>query len=127
MSRRQRAIAIVLLAVPIAVAAAGPGPPSFSVHDLDGDGYVSKGEFERFRAERRAARAAEGRRLRNAPRALSFEEIDADGDGRISEQEMIEALRRHPPPCNGGQRRGRARDRAGHNVPLFEARAAQAR
>lgn len=71
------------------------GPAPFSVHDLDGDGFVSREEFESFRARRQAERAAEGRRLRNVPRLMSFDEIDSDHDGFINEVEMLDAVQRH--------------------------------
>jgi len=73
-------------------------PPPFSVHDLDQDGYVSRQEFEAFRAKRHAERVAEGRRLRNAPRMLEFEDIDTDDNGQIDEMEMLEAIERRPTP-----------------------------
>jgi len=90
-----RLIALLLLALPAIVIAADT-PPPFSVHDTDGDGYISRAEFDAFRARRQAERAAAGRQLRNAPRVLNFDEIDSDRDGRISETEMIEALQHQP-------------------------------
>lgn len=95
-----RLIALLLLALPAVVIAADT-PPPFSIHDTDGDGYISREEFDAFRARRQAERAAEGRQLRNAPRVLSFDEIDTDRDERISETEMNEALQRQP---RGSQR-----------------------
>ncbi len=90
-----RSIVLLLLTLPV-MAVAADTPPPFSVHDTDGDGYISREEFDTFRARRQAERAAEGRQLRNAPRVLSFDEIDSDRDGRISETEMLEALERQP-------------------------------
>lgn len=90
-----RSIVLLLLALPV-MAVAADTPPPFSVHDTDGDGYISREEFDTFRARRQAERAAEGRQLRNAPRVLNFDEIDSDRDGRINETEMIEALERQP-------------------------------
>lgn len=85
----------VVLTQPVAAETGQRGPVPFSVHDLDGDGYVSRAEFDDFRARRQAERAAEGRRLRNVPRLLSFDEIDVNRDGRIDEAEMLDAVHRH--------------------------------
>lgn len=95
-----RIILLLFVLLPVTAPLAAdtpPQPPPFSVHDTDGDGYISRAEFDAFRARRQAERAAEGRQLRNAPRVLSFDEIDSDRDGRISETEMIEALQRRSP------------------------------
>ena len=85
--------AVSLLAVTIALGAqaqpfAGRGPIPFGAMDLDGDGYVSSQEFSQHRDARRAARAAQGRLLRNAGRAPSFESWDADGNGLLNAEEV---------------------------------------
>jgi len=99
---------ITALLVSPSVGAAGPPvmtAPVFSVHDLDRDGYLDRLEFERLRADCRAQRARRGRRLC----ALEFDALDANGDGRIGEEELLAALpwrgRRFRMPPRG---RGRA-------------------
>ena len=64
------------------------GPPTFDMFDKDGDGCVSEDEFLSLRAERQAARAAEGRQMLGAACAPAFSEIDSNGDGRLDEAEF---------------------------------------
>jgi hypothetical protein len=67
--------------------------------DADRDGYISEAEMEAFRDEKRAAMKArmfpdadkngfvDRREFEDAARAR-FAELDKDGDGRLSEEEM---------------------------------------
>ena len=48
----------------------------------------SKEEFYQARSKRMAERAAKGRKMRNAANAPSFEDIDLDGDGKVSAKEF---------------------------------------
>lgn len=66
------------------VAADGGG--TYSGYDANRDGYLDRDEFETF---------AQARRKRSAsPDIWAFEGVDSDVDGRISEQEMVNALMR---------------------------------
>jgi hypothetical protein len=83
----------LLLAIAIAmglVQRAAAAPPPFSVHDLDRDGYLDRAEFERLRADCRAARAGPPRR----PCTLRFDTVDSNADGRLDEREVLEAVQR---------------------------------
>ncbi len=85
--------AVSLLAVTMALGGqaqplAGRGPMPFGAMDLDGNGYVSSQEFSQHRNARMAARAAQGRLLRNAGRAPRFESWDADGNGLLNAAEV---------------------------------------
>ena len=85
--------AVSLLAVAVTLGAqaqpyGGRGPMPFGTMDLNGDGYVSSGEFSQHRTTRMAARAAQGRLLRNAGQAPRFEHWDADGNGLLSVAEV---------------------------------------
>ena len=60
------------------------GPMSFAAIDANGDGAITKAEFDTFRAMRQKQAAAQGRMMRNAGRRPSFSMIDANGDGRIT-------------------------------------------
>lgn len=68
-------------------------PPQFSVHDTDGDGYLSREEYEVFFREFEERHRKSGRPAHRMLKILSFEHIDSDGDGRISVDEMVFALR----------------------------------
>jgi len=68
-------------------------PPRFSVHDSDGDGYLSREEYEVFYRELEERHRKAGRPAHRMLKILSFEQIDSNGDGRICEEEMVAALR----------------------------------
>lgn len=65
------------------------GPVTFEAMDLDGNGFVSSQEFSLHREARMAARAGQGRMLRNAGQAPSFEQWDSNGDGKLSPAELM--------------------------------------
>jgi Ca2+-binding EF-hand superfamily protein len=71
------------------------GPPAFGEFDKDGSGFVTESEFNSTRAQRMAARAAEGKQLRGAASAPAFSEIDTDGDGLLSLDELSTAQKTH--------------------------------
>jgi hypothetical protein len=70
-------------------------PPSFAEFDTDHDGFISEEEFNTFRAERMAARAAEGRPMKGAKTMPDFKDIDTNGDGRLTEAELVAAQQAH--------------------------------
>lgn len=81
----------VLLAVePVSTALIGQqrGPLSFETFDVNADGYVSPGEHAYVHGQRMSWRAEHGYPMRNAGRAPSFQQIDADNDGLLSRSEM---------------------------------------
>jgi hypothetical protein len=67
----------------------GRAPVAFAAMDTNRDGRVSVDEFAQHRARRMAARAAEGRPLRNAATAPTFESLDRDGNGGLSPDELV--------------------------------------
>jgi Ca2+-binding EF-hand superfamily protein len=74
--------------------------PRFSEFDLNSDGKITKSELEEARAKRLKQRADEGKMLKNAGEAHSFETIDTDKDGSISEKEfMFHKTIHHPQAC----------------------------
>lgn len=84
------AVLIAIAVLPLAARADGhrQGPPTFEDFDADGDGFVSQQEFDQFRAERIAERAAEGRQMRGLANAPSFVDFDANGDGKLDRDEF---------------------------------------
>jgi len=64
--------------------------PTYSDIDANADNAVTSEEFYKFRADRMAARAAEGRKMKKAKDAPAFEDLDLDGDGNLSADEFAE-------------------------------------
>jgi len=64
--------------------------PSYSDIDANADDSVTSEEFYAFRAERMAARAEAGGKMKNAKNAPTFEDLDLDGDGSLSADEFAE-------------------------------------
>lgn len=64
--------------------------PSYSEIDGNADDAVTPDEFYAFRAERMAARAEAGGKMKNAKNAPAFEDLDLDGDGVMSAEEFAE-------------------------------------
>jgi len=64
--------------------------PVYSDLDADADNAVTAEEFYAFRAQRMAARAEAGGKMKNAKNAPTFEDLDLDGDGNLSVDEFAE-------------------------------------
>jgi Ca2+-binding EF-hand superfamily protein len=101
------------------------GPIPFAAFDLDGSGAISEQEFYSVRAKRMAARAAEGRALKNAANAPQFAEIDSNGDGSLSPEELLAGQQKHMQQHGGGMGPGKGMGPGvgkgqGGNRPTFE-------
>ncbi len=77
--------------------------PSFFELDLDGDGVLTKEEFNEARGRRIGQRAQQGYQMRNLPNALTFEMIDLDGDGTVGPTELAKAQAEHRRQMMGGR------------------------
>jgi hypothetical protein len=64
------------------------GPLPFQAFDQNDDGSLSSDEFYDVHAARMKYRAEHGFPMRNAAQAPSFEQIDVDGNGSISPDEL---------------------------------------
>ena len=94
------------------VKARGHGPAPFSVFDMDGNGFVSEEEFNSVRQQRMAARASEGKKMRCAASAPAFADLDIDGDGQLSPDELTAGQKAHRSKCREQmQGHGRVTDR----------------
>jgi len=64
--------------------------PAYADFDTNADNTVTAEEFYAFRAQRMAARAEAGGKMKNAKNAPTFEDLDLDGDGNLSADEFAE-------------------------------------
>lgn len=91
-------------------------PASFSVFDMDENGFVSEEEFYSVRQQRMAAKAAEGKKMRCAESAPSFSDLDTDGDGQLNPEELAAGQKAHRAKCQGhGKGHGQS-DGQGHGA-----------
>lgn len=104
------------------------GPVPFDEFDQDGSGFVSEEEFNTVRGQRMAARAAEGKKMHCAGSAPSFADVDNDGDGQLSQDELTSAHKTHKQKCQSmnhehgmrhGQGHGKGKGMKGKNMPAF--------
>jgi len=78
----------------------------FSIHDTNHDGLLDKYEYQQFIPHRKRRNDDLSKPHRRRSSRFEFEEIDADGDGYITEDEIIVVLNRRLRK----QRRFRARE-----------------
>lgn len=109
--KHQTQMIVIALAV-TAVAATQPalaqserklvgGPLPFSNYDTNGDGTISKQEFDRVQAEQNMDRAAAGARMGGAANTPTFAAYDQNGDGTIAPAEFT-AVQPVSPPSGPG-------------------------
>lgn len=73
----------------------GRNRPSYAYFDLNHDGVVEEHEFIEARNQRISERASQGYAMRGLSNMRSFQELDTDGDGKLSEQEFAAARAAH--------------------------------
>ncbi len=64
------------------------GPLSFSEYDQDNNGVITEQELNSVRAQRQEALRAAGRRGIGVANAPSFTDLDSNGDGQITPEEL---------------------------------------
>lgn len=64
------------------------GPVPFAVLDINKDGVVTADEHAQMHRERLEYRSEHGYPMRNAARAPNFEQMDTDGNGSLSREEL---------------------------------------
>lgn len=99
------------------------GPLPFSVFDMDQNGSVSEAEFYSVREQRMAARASEGRKMKCMASAPSFTDLDTNGDGQLSPEELSAGQKAQMAKCHemgqgAGKGHGKGMGREG-NMPAF--------
>lgn len=69
--------------------------PTFSIHDTDKNGSLSRDEYHRFVIQIENRRTSSRAPATRYSALLKFEEIDANADGYITEDELLDTLNRH--------------------------------
>ncbi len=64
------------------------GPVPFAAWDTDGSGAIDEQEFNTLREQRQAAVKASGRQGKNMANAPTFAQIDSNGNGQITAEEL---------------------------------------
>jgi Ca2+-binding EF-hand superfamily protein len=75
---------VLVLSISSLQNASADGGGKYSVYDTNSDGYLDRTEFEQFYESKR--------KRSNALDSWAFDTVDSDGDNKISEQEMVDAL-----------------------------------
>jgi len=99
----KRTILIAVLAMTGTLfAGQGMQKPTFGDFDKNGDGKISRQEFELTRQERMKKMAEAGRMMRNAGNAPQFNDLDTNHDGYLEKNEF----QNHQKQCGQGHGRG---------------------
>ena len=71
------------------------GPIPFNAFDHDANGFISAEEFDVTRNARMAMKASENRPMHGKANMCSFTEIDKDGDGKLTKEELVSGQQAH--------------------------------
>jgi len=129
-------IAVVIGAVfPISVLATGlqteiqkalpaRGPIPFAVFDHDASGFITAAELESTRNARMAMKSGENRPMHGMANMPTFSDMDIDGDGKLTKEELMASQNAHRQGCSEmmGQGKGMGKRQGmamGKNMPAF--------
>jgi hypothetical protein len=87
------------------------GPISFGVYDADGNGSISEREFNAVKEQRQSERTAEGRPGFGMAESPTFPQVDTNGDGHITKEELNAAQQAQWGKKGMGQGGGRGQGR----------------
>lgn len=71
------------------------GPIPFTAFDHDASGFITAEEFEATRNARMAMKASENRPMHGKVNMCSFTDIDKDGDGKLTKEELTSGQHAH--------------------------------
>lgn len=69
--------------------------PAFSAFDTNGDGQLTRDEFEQARAARIAERSQQGYQMRGLANAPGFDQFDQNKDGQVTADEFAAIQSQH--------------------------------
>ncbi|WP_238787330.1 EF-hand domain-containing protein [Thiospirillum jenense] len=69
--------------------------PAFSTFDANGDGQLTRDEFEQARAARIAERSQQGYQMRGLANAPGFDQFDQNKDGQVTAAEFAAIQSQH--------------------------------
>lgn len=89
----------------------------FAKIDADSDKFISEKELNTFREERMKVKEEKGKQMKNADKAPTFESLDLDKDGKISESEFLSA---HKKMTKNNKNSKKGRNNMKPNIPEFK-------
>jgi Ca2+-binding EF-hand superfamily protein len=93
------------------------GPIPFALFDTDKNGFISQQEFVSTHTKRRAKQVQTGYPMGRVEKRF-FRDFDSNGDGQLSEKELLAGQHRNRIMRGGGQG-GTGMGMGGHNMPKF--------
>ena len=117
MKNASKFLMMIALTTAVGIAEVQPGTGGgqrgipFSALDIDDSGLVTEQEFNQARADFMASRAAEGYPMRGAENAPGFAQMDINGDGVLTAEELATTRQLRREAMRGIQGQGMGRNR----------------